>query len=438
VLIHHSFWFNAYEPVYLADGKTYNTTHTGYSPLEGTDHNPSLLNRISNFGTFYGEAKFFKYLTLKSQVGINYNTLNSENYLQPGSNLSGILGYNQKTDGGNQDYTFVITNTANWKQTLGDKHTISILIGQEFTKNRFYSWSLAARGFPTSSVTTLDNAGSAQTATTSRSDWALSSFFGSATYDYEKRFFLNVSGRRDGSSRFGADVRYANFWAVGASWDMIKEKFLSNASFLTTLRLRASIGTSGTVPTGLYDPLGTYALTTKYADLPAAVPNRLPNPDLTWEENKNYDFGLDFGFLDNRINGTFDYYDKKTNDLIYPKNVSLTTGFTSFTSNIGNIENKGYEISLNGDVVRGKNLVINLFAMYSHNDNKITALYSDNVPQNLSQFTIGQPLYNYFLNRWAGVNPANGKKPVPDGRRQNHRNLFIGRCSFTKRQISPG
>lgn len=403
------FLFNPYEPVYLADGKTYNITHTGYSPLEGTDHNPSIINRIATFGTVYGEAKFFKYLTLKSQVGINYNTASQESYLQPGSNLATLLGYNQKTDAGNQDYTFVITNTGNWRQTLADKHSINVLVGQEWTKNKFYSYSLAARGFPTPSVTTLDNAGSAQTATTSRSDWALLSYFANVKYDFNKKYYLDLSGRRDGSSRFGANKRFANFWAVGVTWDVMKENFIKT-NIISALKIRGSVGTAGTVPGGLYDNLGVYSLAAaKYTDLPTATPLRLPNPDLTWEENRNFDIGIDFGFLQNRITGTVDFYKRRTDNLIYPANVSFTTGFSSFTSNVGNLENKGYEVSLSGDVIRNKDLTINLYATYSHNDNKITKLYSNNVPQTLSQFTVGLPVYNYFLNRWAGINPADGK-----------------------------
>ncbi len=402
------FLTNAYEPVYLNNGK-YNLTHSGYSPLEGTDFNPSVLDRISTFATVFGEANFFKYLTLKTQLGINYNTLSQENYLKPGSNLASILGYNQKSDAGNRDFLYVITNTANWRQTLADKHSINILLGQEFTKNKFYSYSLAARGLPTASVNTQDNAGAAQTATTSRSDWSLVSYFGNATYDFEKKYYLTVSGRRDGSSRFGANKRFANFWAVGATWDVLKENFMQSVNFISALKLRTSVGTAGTVPTGNYDNLGVYSLTTKYSDLPTAVPARLANPDLTWETNKNYDIGIDLGFLRNRINITADYYNRKTDDLIYPRNVSVTTGFASFTSNIGNMENKGFEVAIDGDVIRNKDLTVNLFASYSTNDNKITKLYSDNVPQNLSRFKEGEEAYTYFLVRWAGINPANGK-----------------------------
>jgi TonB-linked SusC/RagA family outer membrane protein len=367
------------------------------------------LDRISTFATVFGEANFFKYLTLKTQLGINYNTLSQENYLMPGSNLASILGYNQKSDAGNRDFLYVITNTANWKQTLADKHSINILLGQEFTKDKFYSYSLAARGLPTASVNTQDNAGAAQTATTSRTDWSLVSYFGNITYDFEKKYYLTVSGRRDGSSRFGANKRFANFWAVGATWDVLKENFMQSTNFISALKLRTSVGTAGTVPTPLYDNLGVYSLTTKYSDLPTAVPLRLPSPDLTWETNKNYDIGIDLGFLRNRINITADYYNRKTNDLIYPKNVSVTTGFASFTSNIGNMENKGFEVAIDGDVIRNKDLTVNLFASYSNNDNKITKLYSDNVPQNLSRFKEGEEAYTYFLVRWAGINPANGK-----------------------------
>lgn len=409
------FIINPYEPVYLNDGTTYNVTHAGYSPLEGTDNNPSVLDRIATFTTMYAEANFFKHLTFKTQIGINYNTLSTESYLQPNSNLANILGYNQKTDGGTRDFLYVITNTAIWKQTIAEKHSITLLAGQEYTKDRYYSYTLAARGLPTSSVNTQDNAGRAQTATTSRYDWALLSYFANVTYDYKKKYYLNVTGRRDGSSRFGANKRFANFWAVGGAWDVTNENFFKSKA-INTLKFRGSIGTAGTVPgiagiagSGNYENLGVYSLTAKYDDLPAAVPARLPNADLTWETNKNYDFGLDFGFFGNRLSGTADYYKRKTNDLIYPKNVSYTTGFTSFTSNIGNLENKGYEFSLNGDLIRGKDLIVNLFASYSHNDNKFLKLYSNNSPQNLSYFTEGQPAYTYFLNRWAGINPSNGK-----------------------------
>lgn len=401
------FLINPYEPVYLPNGK-YNLTHEGYSPLEGTDFNPSVLDRISTYSTMFGELNFFKNLTLKSQLGINYNTLSQENYLMPGANLADILGYSSKTDAGNREFVYAFTNTANWKQTINSVHSINVLAGQEFTKDKFYSYSLTSQGYPTGSVNTQDNGGKPTATATTRSDWALLSYFGNATYGYNSKYFINLSGRRDGSSRFGANKRFANFWAVGATWDINKEDFIKH-DFISTLKLRGSIGTAGTVPSGLYDNLGTYSLTTKYNGLSTATPARLPNPDLTWELNHNYDLGVDFGFFQNRLKGTFDYYRRKTDDLIYPKNVSITSGFTSYMSNIGNIENKGVEVSLNSDIIRTQDLRVNLYASYSHNDNKVLQLYANNVDKDLSRFVEGQPLFTYYLVRWAGINPSNGK-----------------------------
>jgi TonB-linked SusC/RagA family outer membrane protein len=403
------FLFNPYEPVYLADGKTYNPTLQGFNPMEGADNNPQIFDRISAYNTIFGEAKFLKHLTLKSQLALNYNTFKEEYYLKPGSNLANILGYNQKRDGGNNEFVYVFTNTAIWQQTVAERHSVSVLGGTEFSKDKFYSYSLTGRNFPTASVNTLDNSAQPTAATTSRQDWSLLSYFANATYDFDKKYYITLSGRRDGSSRFGRNKQYANFWGVSAAWDIAKEDFMKTTSFISGLKLRASIGTAGTVPGGLYDNLGVYSLANKYNDLPAAVPARIENPDLTWETNQNYDIGVDFAVLNNRISGTVDYYRRKTNDLIYPKNISLTTGFGSYTSNIGNLENKGIEVSLSGDVVKTKDLTVTVFANYTHNDNKVLKLYSDNVPQTLSRLKVGEPLFTYFLVKWAGVDPADGK-----------------------------
>jgi TonB-linked SusC/RagA family outer membrane protein len=134
------FLTNPYEPVYLPNG-TYNYTFQGFSALEGQDNNTAFNNNIAAFATGFAEARFFKHLAIKSVVGLNYNTLMSESYLQPGSNLAAILGYNSKTDGGNQDLNTVFTNTANWNQSI-KKHNINILAGQEFSKRNFYSYAL--------------------------------------------------------------------------------------------------------------------------------------------------------------------------------------------------------------------------------------------------------------------------------------------------------
>jgi len=401
------FLYNPYEPVFNEDG-TYNTTMQGFSAIEGSLNNPVFYTRINSYGSLFGEAKFFKHLTLRSQVGSTYNTMKYESYLKPGSNLATLLGYNQKNDQGNQDFFYTFTNTANWNQTLAEKHNINVLVGTEFSKDALYSYSLTARNFPTASVETLENGSTPTTASTSRSEFALESYFGSANYNYDRRYYVTGSVRRDGSSRFGANNRFANFYAAGLSWNIKNEKFFK-ANWVDALALKASYGTTGNNNIGNYEALGTYALNVKYNDLPAAAPARLPNPNLTWEKSKQFDISATFGFLNNRLTGDLGYYRKETSDLLYPVNVSTTTGFSSYMGNIGNMTNSGVEASLTGTLVRNKNINWTLSGSFSSVDNKITKLYSDNVPNGYGRFVVGETLNTFYLVKWAGINPDNGK-----------------------------
>ena len=403
------FTTNPYEPVRNANG-SYNLTQSGYSPLEGTDFNPDVRNRITSFGSVFGEAKFFKYLTLRSVLGTNYNTLQRESYLKPGSNLAAILGYNSKTDGGNQDFNYVFTNTAAWRQTIAQNHSVNLLVGQEFNRNKFYSYSLTGRTFPSASFTTLDNSGTPTAATTSKSDFSLISYFASAGYDFKKKYFATGSIRRDGSSRFGADVRFANFWSAGVAWDIASEELIKNISIISALRFKASVGTTGNNNLGNYEALGVYSLANTYNNMPAASPLRLPNPKLTWETNKSYDIGVEFGVLDNRITGSFEYYQRKTSNLLYQINVSQTTGFSSYSGNIGNVENKGIELALTGNIIRSKDFNWSVSVNYSTVDNKITSLYKDDIlnSDGISKRKIGQPINVFNLVRSAGVNATTG------------------------------
>lgn len=407
---------NPWEPFYGSDGKM-NLTTLGQNALETAIYNPNVADRIGSFATMYGEAKAFNHLTLKSQLGMNYNTLSQEYYLEPGSYLAAVLGYNQKRDNGNREFLYQFTNTANWKQTFASNHNINILAGMEFTKDKFYSYSLTSQGFPTASVNTLDNGSKPTQATTSRYDWSLISYFASVGYDYKQKYFLTLSGRRDGSSRFGKNNEFANFWAVGGKWDIKAEDFWK-VKEISSLALRGSVGTSGNNNLGSgaaaqYLALGTYQLNVNYNAQPAASPYQIANPDLTWEFNNNYDLGLEYGLFDNRLKGSIDYYYRKTSHLLYPVNISLTTGFASYTGNIGSMKNSGVELMLGYDIIRKADLTWNITATYTHNDNKILSLYNDNVPAagtgGYAYLKVGQPIFTYYLANWAGVNPQTGK-----------------------------
>jgi len=408
------YFFNPYEQVYLPDGE-FNPTANGFSPLEGAVNNPTLYNRVTDFGTFYAEANFFKHLVIKSQYAINYNTLNYSTYLEPGSNLANILGYNSKTDEIQQDFFYTITNTINWNQTIGGHHTIDFLVGNEYDKDNLYTLIATARGFPTKQQVTLENASTPTAATTSLSQYALISYFARAAYDFDKRYFINISGRRDGSSLFGANVQFANFGAIGAAWDLKNEKFFTLPNWVSDLKLRGSYGTSGNNAISPYQALGVYGLTTKYNDQVAAVPSRLANPNLTWETSLATDFGITYGLFDNRLTGELDYYNRNNKNLLYPVNVSATTGFSSYTGNVGAVRNRGEEIAATYQIIRGKDFRWSVNASYTHNDNVVTALYSNNAagnadPYGIQKLVVGEPVNVFYMVKEKGVNPADGKE----------------------------
>jgi len=407
------YFFNPYEQPYLSDGE-YNPTANGFSPLEGATKNPTTYDRVSDFGTFYGEAKFLKHLTIKSQFALDYNTLNYQSYLEPGSNLANILGYNQKEDEIQQDLLYTFTNTANWNETFGTHHSINLLIGNEYDKDNTYTLDAVGRGFPSAQQTTLENAATPTKASTSLTQYSLISYFASAAYDFDKRFFINVSGRRDGSSLFGANVQFANFGAVGAAWDLKNEKLFTLPNWVSELKLRASYGTSGNNNIPLYQALGLYSLTTKYNNQVTSVPSTLANPNLTWETSLAKDLGITYGFLDSRLTGEIDYYDRTNKNLLYPVNVSATTGFSSYTGNVGAVRNKGVELAASYDIVRSKGLKWTVNASYSHNDNSVTQLYSNNAngvsANGLSKLVVGEPINVFYMVKDLGVNPADGKE----------------------------
>ena len=402
------FTTNPYEPVLNPNG-TYNLTINGFSPLESAINNPSMLDRLAGFVSMFAEAKVNKNITLKSLIGINYNTLLQETYLKPGSNLANILGFNQKTDAYTRSAPFVFTNTATYKASLGKRNNFNVLLGQEFNKSRAYSLQAVNRNFPSATFTTLNNA-TPFSGTSSRADFALISYFASAGYDYDKKYFLTLSGRRDGSSRFGRDSRFANFGAAGFAWDVKKEGFMNNVNFVNNLRLKLAVGTSGNNNIGNYSSLGTYSFSSRYGDVPAATPAQLENAGLTWETNTTYDAGIEFGVLKSRITGSVGYFKRKTGDLLFRIPVSQTSGFSDYLGNVGAVENKGIELELTGNIIRKKDLNWSVSVNYTNVDNKITNLRTDNIDVLFGKLKIGQPINTFFLVKNAGINPANGKQ----------------------------
>src|SRR5688500_3078822 len=213
--------------------------------------------------------------------------------------------------------------------------------------------------FPVDALQKLASAGRITGGSSSLTESNLVSYFARANYKFNNRYLLALSGRIDGSSRFGNNARYGFFPAVGVGWILSEESFLSSSSFFQFLKLRASYGSNGNWEGfGNFAHLGLYGAA-KYNNQSGLVPTQLANADLTFEKNKQFDIGIDFGILSNRLTGEIDYYVRKTDDLIYSVPVPSTSGFATRIVNVGAMENKGFEFVLNSLNIRNTDFTWN-------------------------------------------------------------------------------
>lgn len=390
---------------------------------ENLDYNPvssALLDQNRNdqkryLGNAYAEIKLIEGLKYKFVGGADYYQLGEWLYWNPntpsGEDYSGYSEYASF-----ERFNWIITNTLNYSKII-DVHSVDVLLGQEAQKLNEFSTFTATSQFPSDKFTTMINGAEPLTASSEAYGAALASFFANVNYNFDNKYYVSFSGRRDGSSRFGANNKWANFGAVGASWRISREGFMSGLTVVNDLRLRASYGTTGNqeildanMNPDYYPASGLYEFGQDYAGLPGSGLTQIENPDLRWEKSVNTNIGLDFSVLSSRISGTVEYYIKNTEDLLLLVPVSSTTGVRTIWSNIGAMSNKGVEISLNTRNLVGDFQWTTNFAI-SFNKNEVTKLNNDEPIYDgttRQRIEVGYPMRTFYLERWAGVNPADG------------------------------
>jgi len=419
--------YNPFEPEFILDEngdpvldengeKQYNPTRQGFSIGEALRNNPEQVEFTNAIGNVFVEVTPIEGLAIKSVGGINYRIREREYYVHPGSILDGFVGDpnapGSKTDNFDVRNQVNWTNTANYNFSPIDGHNIGLLAGTEYILADINSSFISSKGWPSSDFTTHDNASEVTGASTTRDQWSLWSQFGQLSYNLNEKYFATASIRRDGSSRFGANQKFGIFWAGSAGWNIHDEGFMSSLDYISQLKIRGSVGTSGNVPNQLYASRGFYGFGS-YNNLVTRIPTQLENRDLKWEENFNYSVGLDFGILRNRISGSVDYYTRNTRDLLFNRPVSRTTGWTSRLENVGEIINRGVELELAYDVVRQNDFTFTLLGSAATNDNEVINL--DNGGEDIfnSSFLLLREdlkVNTFYLVRYAGVNPANGEE----------------------------
>ncbi|MDE6417079.1 MAG: TonB-dependent receptor [Duncaniella sp.] len=320
-------------------------------------------------------------------------------------------------------YSFTYTNTAEYTRTFADLHNLTVLLGQEsiITKNESFraggqGYTDARLMFLGSQVSDLAQDDIAQSMTKS----IFNSFFATASYDYNNRYFADVTYRRDGSSKFAAGHRWANFYSLGAMWRITNENFMKSLTWLNDLSLRVSYGTTGnsSIPDWLYaGKLGSGYIYT--GGLPNIDGQSLgiaaaSNVDLTWETVRSWDVGLGFAVLNNKIKGEIDFYRKETVDMLMSIPYSYTTGFSGGYGNIGNMTNTGVDIDLNFALISNRDWYWGLRANFNYNRNEITKLFDGQdtftIPDTGIQYKVGHSAGEMYTVEYAGVDPRDGQQ----------------------------
>lgn len=400
-----------------------NSKATNYlNDLAAGDYSTSTTYDLSGGLDF--DIKIAPWLTFSSVNNYSYYNSQTHGYYDPKS--SSGEGVNGRTTEYNYTSTRRYTNQLlRFKKSWG-KHNVNALLAYEFNDYEMKYTDVYATGF-ISGFEDFMTAAKPEMANGYRTAWAKQSYFTQWRYDYDSRYYGELSLRRDGRSNFGSNNRYGNFFSVSGAWNINNESWFK-ADWVDQLKLRAAFGSVGNVPTSLYPSYSLYSVGATYNENPGALISQIGNKDLTWEKTYTTGVGVDASFWQNRLHATLDYYIKNTSNILYQVPVTGLVGVTSIWKNIGKMRNTGIEFTVGGDIIRTKDLTWNVTANISHNSNELRDLYKQRdangnyvvKPVLISDGTsiagtaqrileIGEPVDTYYMKEWAGVNPEDGK-----------------------------
>jgi len=407
------YFMPATDQPYDEDGNASTTNTTGmYNWLYLMDHDVTWNNMSRAMSNSFLEIEIIENLKFKTLLGLDFVLSDYKNYQnrQYGdSNPENGTSYRSNE----QNFNMVTQNSLSYDYSVGD-HRLQFLALMEYQENnKHWLWG-SGENFSADGLTNIDQAGANWEAGSSFDDWKNISYLGMINYNFVGKYIADVTFRREGSSKFAPDLRYGNFWAFGAAWNISQEAFLSGIDFIDNLRLRATYGLSGNSDVGINVYQSLLAYDADYAEQGAVYPSGYGNNALTWEKNKNYDVGFDFAIMNGRIDGAFSYFNKETYDLLQAVPLTRTSGHASITQNVGVVVNKGIEVLLNFDIVRRSDFNINISTNFATLNNEVIELAKDGLGEDINIQTgtrkveVGHPIYEWYMRKWAGVDPDNG------------------------------
>lgn len=383
---------------------------TGQNPIEWMANNPQKNKKYKILSTLYAEVTPFQGFTFRSQFGVDYT--HSTAFMRSFPSYITNNGNGAAGRGTSDILNLTVTNTANYNFKVKDIHSFNFMIGQEGVDYRSEGFQVTTRGQNNDFFTNLASGTRASQWPDSSSSYAFVSFFGRGEYNYDDRYYADFSLRTDASSRFGDDNRWARFWSIGLMWNLKKEHFMEKYDWLTNAQIAFSTGTSGNSEIGNYDHLALVSGGITYMDTAGIYPSNSGNEHFGWEQLWSTNLALHLGFI-NRINVDLEFYNKRTTDMLMlvPESYSVT-GQGVRWDNVGAMVNRGVELSVGADIIQTKDFVWNVNANVSYNKNKITELYNGvgefEVSDSYTKYVVGHSLGEFYMNRYAGVNPANG------------------------------
>ena len=383
----------------------------GQNPLEWIKNNQRSYKKYKLVSSIFAEATIIEGLTFKSQFNVDFSHMTGLSTSAP--SYAPNLGQGNAQRLSSDALTLSVTNTLNY-QFQKDKHSFNFLLGQEGVNYHYEGFTLRAEGQNNDKLVNITS-GTRVTSwsDTTDDDYSYMSVFGRGEYNYDQRYYADIALRTDASSRFGTGHRWGGFWSVGLMWNLRNEAFMESVSrWLSNAQISFSTGTSGNSSIPNYEHLALVSGGLNYYGDAGMAPSQPGNEDLGWEKTWTTNLGFHFGFW-NRLNVDFELYNKRTSDMLMQVPQSYADkGYGYYWDNIGVMVNRGAEVNLSGTVVATKDFAWSLNANFSYNKNKILELYNGvqeyEMSATLMKLVVGHDSGEFYVNRFAGVNPANG------------------------------
>ncbi|MBV6645650.1 MAG: TonB-dependent receptor [Cyclobacteriaceae bacterium] len=426
------------------DGETQETRPSGATPgrhiIQETKLNKDDFKRTVVSGRTYAEATLLNDFTFRANFGADlysfYGTRFDNRIIGDGA----PAGRSTKTH--STETTINMNQLLTYRKSFG-RSNLEVLVGHEsyvFTDNLLRG---ARQRIISDGNDELINFTTTNELISETDEYAVEGYLSRLNYDFDGKYFLSASFRRDGTSRFSKDARWGNFYSFGASWRLDQEPFVEGVSWVDALKLRASFGQVGNDNVtddddlALYYPSqNVYELDFNNAEEPGVLQGSPGNSNLEWETNTSIDIGADFSLFQGRLNGTIEYFFRESDNLLFDVPLPLSSGipFAEFPDNIGTMSNKGIEIQIDGDLIRTSEFVWNLNINASTFKNEITKLPQEEIINGTKKLKVGRSVFDYWLRDYYGVNPADGSALYRSDNFDEDNDIIIGNDTLTTSQ----